>query len=92
MVGELQAGSVLGRISIPFLAAIAVVKEVESILRVMLAATFSRAAGGALGRCRVEECKSTFNWGTSVTDRAVRAFLTAFRTSYTSKKHRVNIQ
>jgi len=90
LVGELKTGSVFSRISIPSLAAVAVFEEVESILRVLLAAAFARAAKGALGRFCVEHGEKAVDRGTSVTIRAARAFLAALRTSCQQKQVRVS--
>ena len=81
---------VLGRVSIPFLAAIAVVKEVESIIRVVLAAALTRAARGALSGRLVEIGEGAIDRSTSVTNRAIRAFLTASWTSYGREQNQVS--
>lgn len=90
LVHLLQAGSVLSRVSIPLLAAIAVVKEVESILRGVLGTALARAARSAQGRGLIEEGKRAFNRCTSVTLSAARTFLAALRTSYATRKYKVS--
>lgn len=80
----------LSRVSIPLEAAVAVVKEVESILRGVLGTALARAARSAQGRGLIEEGKRAFDRCTSVTLSAARAFLAALRTGYATRINRVS--
>lgn len=79
VAGKFKASEVLSRISITLLAAVAVVKGVESVLRGVFRTSLARAARGALGRGFVEKGVGAVDGRTCLARRAVRATLAAFR-------------